>query len=109
MASPRSSARNRGFRWNDWSANLAWTVEVQRSAAQRLRRSDRAVTTTHTCIFRNRVLAAEDPRKLGKSLSGDEGGLWRYRSGDYRAMCKLEGEELVVLVLEIGHKREVDR
>jgi len=46
---------------------------------------------------------------LDKSLSGDEGGLWRYRSGDYRAMCKLEGEELVVLVLEIGHKREVDR
>jgi len=42
-------------------------------------------------------------------LTGDKGGLWRYRIGDYRAICKLEGERLVVLVLEVGHRREVYR
>ena len=59
--------------------------------------------------FRNRVLAAEDPRKLGNALTGDKGGLWRYRIGDYRAICKLDDERLVVLVLELGHRREVYR
>ena len=59
--------------------------------------------------FRNRVLTAEDPRKLGKALTGDKGGLWRYRIGDYRAICILEDERLVVLVLELGHRREVYR
>jgi mRNA interferase RelE/StbE len=88
---------------------LAWTVEFQGSAAQQLRKLDRAVQQRILAYFRNRVLAAEDPRKLGKSLSGDKGGLWRYCIGDYRAICKLEDEQLVVLVLEIGHGREVYR
>jgi mRNA interferase RelE/StbE len=55
------------------------------------------------------VLAIEDPRKLGKPLKGDKGDLWRYRIGDYRAICKIEAERLVVLVLEVGHRREVYR
>jgi len=88
---------------------LAWTVEFQSSAAQQLRKLDRAVRQRILAYFRNRVLAADDPRKSGKSLTGDKGGLWRYRIGDYRAICKLEDERLVVLVLEIGHRREVYR
>jgi mRNA interferase RelE/StbE len=59
--------------------------------------------------FRNRVLAAESPRQFGKKLSGDKGELWRYRIGDYRAICKFEGERLVIVVLEVGHRREIYR
>jgi len=88
---------------------LAWKVEFQRSAAQQLRKLDRAVQQRILTYFRNRVLAAEDPRKLGNALTGDKGGLWRYRIGDYRAICKLDDERLVVLVLELGHRREVYR
>lgn len=88
---------------------MAWKVEFQRSAAQQLRKLDRAVQQRILTYFRNRVLAAEDPRKLGKALTGDKGGLWRYRIGDYRAICKLDDERLVVLVLELGHRREVYR
>ena len=88
---------------------MAWTVEFQRSAAQQLRKLDRTVQQRILAYFRNRVLAAEDLRKLGKSLTGDKGGLWRDRIGDCRATCKLEDEHLVVLVLEVGHRREVYR
>jgi mRNA interferase RelE/StbE len=87
---------------------LAWTVEFQRSAAKQLRALDRPRERILT-YFRTRVLAADDPRQLGKALTGDKGGLWRYRIGDYRAICKLEDERLVVLVLELGHRREVYR
>jgi mRNA interferase RelE/StbE len=34
-------------------------------------------------------------------------GLWRYRVGDYRLICRLEDNKLVVLVLKIGHRRDV--
>jgi len=88
---------------------LAWSVEFQRSAAKQLRKLDRAVQQRILEYFRNRVLAAEDPRLVGKALTGDKGGLWRYRIGDYRAICKLKDECLVVLVLELGHRREVYR
>jgi mRNA interferase RelE/StbE len=88
---------------------LALTVEFQRSAARQLRELDRPIQRRIVNYFHSRVLAADDPRKLGKALTGDKGGLWRYRIGDYRAICKLEDERLIVLVLEVGHRREVYR
>jgi mRNA interferase RelE/StbE len=51
----------------------------------------------------------DDPRDLGTALTGDFKGCWRYRVGDYRIICSLEDQELIVLVLEIGHRREVYR
>jgi mRNA interferase RelE/StbE len=85
---------------------LAWKVEFQKSAAKQLRALDRPIQQRILTYFHTRVLAADDPRQLGKALSGDKGGLWRYRIGDYRAICKLEDERLVVLVLELVHRSE---
>ena len=88
---------------------MAWTVEFQLSAQKQFRQLDRPIQQRIRDYFRKRVLAAEDPRQLGKALTGDKGGLWRYRIGDYRAICKIEGERLAVLVLEIGHRRQIYR
>ena len=88
---------------------MAWKVEFQKSAAKKLRALDRPIQQRIVTYFRTRVLSADDPRQLGKALTGDKGGLWRYRIGDYRAICRLEDEKLVVLVLELGHRREVYR
>jgi len=88
---------------------LGWRVEFQRSAAKQLRALDKPIQRRILSFFRDRVARSDDPRKLGKALTGDKGGLWRYRIGDYRAICKLEDEQLIVLVLEIGHRREIYR
>ena len=88
---------------------MAWTVEFQKSAAKQLRALDSSVQQRIVRYLRERVLEAEDPRKLGKALRGDKGDLWRYRVGDYRIICRLEDEVLVILVLEVGHRREIYR
>jgi mRNA interferase RelE/StbE len=88
---------------------LAWTVEFQLTARKQIREPDRQTQTRILSYFRQRVLGAEHPRQLGKALTGDKVGLWRYRIGDYRAVCKIEDERLVVLVLTIAHRREVYR
>ncbi len=44
---------------------------------------------------------------LGKSLTGDKKGLWRYRVGDYRVICNLNNKELLVLILEVGHRKNI--
>jgi mRNA interferase RelE/StbE len=49
----------------------------------------------------------EDPRTRGKELTGNLTGLWRYRVGDYRILCKLEDDLLVILVVDIGHRKEI--
>jgi len=49
----------------------------------------------------------EDPRAFGKPLKADLKGLWRYRVADYRLICSIQDQRLVVLVLKVGHRRDV--
>ena len=48
-----------------------------------------------------------DPRVRGKALIGNLEGLWSYRVGDYRIVCKIMDQQLVIFVVEIGHRREI--
>jgi mRNA interferase RelE/StbE len=52
---------------------------------------------------------ADDPRQTGKPLTGTKSEFWRYRVGDIRILCRLEFDHVVVVVVEIGHRREVYR
>lgn len=54
-----------------------------------------------------RLLHCEDPRAHGKALTANRKGQWRYRIGDYRLICTIEDDRLVILALTIGHRREV--
>lgn len=48
-----------------------------------------------------------DPRQHGKGLSANHSGQWRYRIGDYRLICLIEDDHLIITALNIGHRREV--
>jgi len=49
----------------------------------------------------------ENPRVHGKPLSSNITGQWRYRVGDYRIICNINDKELIILVITIGHRRDV--
>jgi len=49
----------------------------------------------------------KDPLFFGKSLTGNKKGLWRYRVKDYRIICNIHLNELVVLVIKVGHRKEI--
>lgn len=49
----------------------------------------------------------EDPRQHGKGLTANRSSQWRYRIGNYRLICQIEDDHLVILALNIGHRREV--
>ena len=53
------------------------------------------------------LVDCEDPRAHGKALTANRSGQWRYRIGDYRLICKIEDNELIILALSIGHRKEV--
>ena len=55
----------------------------------------------------DRVEVCKNPRHLGEPLRGEHAGFWRYRIGDYRVLCDILDEKVVVLVLTIGHRRQV--
>jgi mRNA interferase RelE/StbE len=54
-----------------------------------------------------RVAGDADPRRFGKGLKADLAGLWRYRVGDFRILCQIVDGELLVLVVAVGHRRDI--
>jgi mRNA interferase RelE/StbE len=90
-----------------WSDALIWKIEITGEAEKELSRIDKPATKRIIRYLRERV--SVDPRSLGKSLRGDLSGLWRYRVGDYRVICELYDEKVSVLVIRIGHRKDVYR
>jgi mRNA interferase RelE/StbE len=86
---------------------LAWTVEISDVAEKQLRRLDRPVQKRLLDWLDDRIEGCKDPRHFGEALRGDLSGLWRYRVGDYRIICQIHDDRLVVLALAVGHRREV--
>lgn len=86
-----------------------WRVEFDRSAVRDLRGLGADAERRVLRYLRERIAGSEDPRRLGQALTGDRKGLWRYRVGDYRMVASIEDDRFVVLVVSIGHRREIYR
>ena len=89
-----------------WSATLAWKVELTDPAAKQLARLDKTQAQRITKYLR-RLMQLEDPRDAGKALTGNWRTYWRYRVGDYRVVCEIRDNELVIVAVLIGHRSEV--
>ena len=101
---------SRCSRWRKWSETLAWRIELTATAAKQLGKLDRNEARRLTEFLRNRLAVQDDPRSLGKALTGPHlGKFWRYRVGDYRLICSIEDRVLRILVIEIGNRRDVYR
>jgi mRNA interferase RelE/StbE len=86
---------------------LAWTIEWSDSARKQLRKLDRQVARQLVAYVEER--AAPDPRAVGKPLTAQFASLWRYRVGDHRIIASIEDAVLRVLVVRVGHRRDVQR
>ncbi len=53
------------------------------------------------------LVDCSDPRRVGKALQGDLKGKWRYRIGSYRLICLIQDDELIILALSVGHRKNV--
>jgi len=88
---------------------LAWTVEFHPAARDELVALDRPVQRRIQRFIDQRLLQAEDPRRLGQALTGAWAGHWRYRVGDWRMIARVRDERLIVYIVRVGHRREVYR
>jgi mRNA interferase RelE/StbE len=89
---------------------VAWTIEYARSVQKQARLLDPVIRKRIRHFLDERLATHENPRELGKPLKGNVlGGYWRYKVGDYRIICDIQDQRLIVLVVEIDHRREVYR
>lgn len=89
--------------------SAGWTVRLERRAEKDLSRLGAQDRNRVLQFLHKRLPAAPSPRSLGAALSGPLGGLWKYRVGDIRIVADIRDGELLILVIDIGNRREVYR
>ena len=88
---------------------MAWTIDFTDTAKSQLRKLDRPTARRIMDFMDERIAGLENPRSTGKVLTGPLGSFWRYRVGDCRVICDIQVSALRVLVVQVGHRREVYR
>lgn len=89
---------------------MVWTIKFTGSSLRQLKKLDRPQAQRIIDYLEERIAPLADPRVLATNLVGPKmGSYWRYRVGDVRVICDIQDEELLILVIEVGHRREVYR
>lgn len=88
---------------------MVWKVRITATAEKQLQQLDREIQRKIVRFLRQRIATEENPRRFGRALRGEMRGFWRYRIMDYRLICQIKDETLVVLVLEAGHRKAIYR
>lgn len=87
---------------------MVWQIEFTEASLKQLKKMDRAVAKRIVEFMKIRIAAQHDPRISGKALQGKSLGIyWRYRIGDYRIICDIQDQKLIVLVVEVGHRKDI--
>jgi mRNA interferase RelE/StbE len=87
---------------------MAWKIELSQEADRQLDKLDPQVARRILTFLHERVARLDNPRSIGEALRGAKlGEFWKYRVGDCRLICSIEDKLVLILVLRIGHRREV--
>jgi len=89
--------------------SLTYAVRLDPRAAAELRKLDRSAQERIARFLSTDIESHEDPRGQGKPLTGGKAKLWRYRVGNYRVVCHIDDAERTVVVMRIGHRKDVYR
>lgn len=86
---------------------MRYRIVFTDSAKKQLKKLDKYTAALIIGWLDKNIEGCENPRQHGKGLVENKSGQWRYRIGDFRVICEIKDEEIIVLVLEIGHRREI--
>lgn len=85
---------------------MTWTIRLNKKSEKELSKLDKQARI-RILDFLQKLEESPNPRDKGRALKGDLGLFWRYRVGDYRIICQIKDETVTVLVLSVGHRKEV--
>lgn len=86
---------------------MAWKIEFDSDVEKDLKKLGQTAQKRVFKFLKDKIMTADDPRSYGKALTGDLAGLWRYRVGDYRILAKMEDHHFIVLIVHVGHRKNV--
>lgn len=88
---------------------MSYNVETTERFDREFRKLDRYTQRMIKSWIDKNLVGCENPRAHGKGLTANRSGQWRYRIGNYRLICLIQDERLVILALSVGHRKNVYR
>jgi mRNA interferase RelE/StbE len=85
---------------------LVWKIEFKESAKKQLYKLNKQWQRI-ILDYLDDVALLNNPKSRGKPLKGNKKSFWRYRVKDYRILCHIEKDMNTIIVLVIGHRKEV--
>ena len=86
---------------------MSYHVQLTDTEKKQLKKMDRQTASMLLGWMRRNLEGCENPRQHGKGLSANRSGQWRYRVGNYRLIAEIEDDQIVILILSIGHRSDV--
>jgi mRNA interferase RelE/StbE len=86
---------------------MKYSVRFSEYALKSLKKLNKTVSASIFAWIKKNLNGTENPRSHGKALKGGLAGLWRYRIGDYRIIADISDTEVVIVVLEVGHRKNI--
>ena len=86
---------------------MLYEVKYTSKALKNLKKMDRSISGMIVAWIRKNLEMCEDPRAKGERLSANHSGKWKYRIGEYRILAQIQDEQLIILVIEVGHRKEI--
>jgi mRNA interferase RelE/StbE len=86
---------------------MRYRVEYTKTALKQLKKMDKKIAALIIAYIEDNLVDCENPRLYGKALQGNLNDKWRYRVGNYRILTKIEDNILIIIVVEVGHRRDI--
>ena len=86
---------------------MSYSIETTERFDREFKKLDRYTQRMIKAWIEKNLVGCENPRSHGKGLTANRSGQWRYRIGDYRLICLINDNELVILALSVGHRRSI--
>jgi mRNA interferase RelE/StbE len=86
---------------------MSYSVEYTSGAIKSMKKLDKSVLIMIKAWIEKNLVGTDDPRRHGKGMIANRSGQWRYRVGDYRILADIQEDKLVILVINVGHRRNI--
>lgn len=86
---------------------MRYSVEYTKVAVKQLQKMDKKIAAFIISYIEEKLVDCENPRVFGKALQGNLNDKWRYRIGDYRILAKIEDDKVLIIIVEVGHRKDI--
>ena len=86
---------------------MIYALRTDRRFDKAFKKLDRPVQMMFKDWIEKNLMDCDDPRHIGKALTGNLSDIWRYRVGNYRLLCKINDGALIIFALNVGHRKDI--